>query len=84
MREFAFLLILVALLFGIVYYYIMCRKMANIKAEAENYIEQKDFEGSSSDEEADIVADPNSPMSKMIHDMTVEMGDGLSPQSGTI
>ena len=45
----------------------MCRKMANIKAEAENYIEQKDFEGSSSDEEADIVADPNSPMSKMIH-----------------
>ena len=58
--------------------------MANIKAEAENYIEQKDFEGSSSDEEGNIVADPNSPMSKMIRDMTVEMGDGLSPQSGTI
>ena len=58
--------------------------MANIKAEAENYVQQQDFEGSSSDEEGNIVADPNSPMSKMIHDMTVEMGDGLSPQSGTI
>ena len=58
--------------------------MANIKAEAENYVQQQDFEGSSSDEEGNIVADPNSPMSKMIRDMTVEMGDGLSPQSGTI
>ena len=84
MREFAFLLILVALLFGIVYYYIMCKKMANIQAEAANYIQQKDFESSSSDEEDGVVADPNSPMSKMIHDMTVEMGDSLSPQSGTI
>ena len=58
--------------------------MANIKAEAENYVQQQDFEGSSSDEEGNIVADPNSPMSKMIRDMTVEMGDSLSPQSGTI
>ena len=58
--------------------------MANIQAEAANYIQQKDFESSSSDEEDAVVADPNSPMSKMIHDMTVEMGDSLSPQSGTI
>ena len=88
MNGFAVLLIFIAIVMGIIYYFTTCRKITSIQQEAKNYIEQKDFEGSSSDDDDDgaeeFGKDPSSPMSKMIHDMTVEMGESLSPESGVI
>ena len=87
MNGFAVLLIFIAIVMGIIYYFTTCRKITSIQQEAKNYIEQKDFEGSSSDDDEDDVEvgkDPNSPMSKMIQDMTLEMGGGGGPQSGII
>ena len=88
MNGFAVLLIFIAIVMGIIYYFTTCRKITSIQQEAKNYIEQKDFEGSSSDDDdggaEEFGKDPSSPMSKMIRDMTVEMGESLSPESGVI
>ena len=87
MSQFAFLLILVAVIVGVIYYFTTCRKLANIQEEAKSYVEQKDFEESSSDDDdgdLENSRDPNSPMSKMIQDMTLEIGTGGGPQSGVI
>ena len=83
MSGFAIILVLIAVVFGVIYYFTTCRKLSNIQEEAKNYVEQKDFEGSSSDDDDDVEIgkDPNSPMSKMIQDMTLEIG---GPQSGVI
>ena len=44
MSGFAVLLIFIAIVMGIIYYFTTCRKITSIQQEAKNYIEQKDFD----------------------------------------